>query len=389
MGNTALFTNTTSNHNTALGYAALYVGTGEKNVAIGSNVLVASTTGYHNVAIGYAAASALTTSHSNVSIGYNAAASQTTGVQNNAVGAYAGDAWTTANYNNAFGYGALSSACGDHNTAFGHGAGISITGGQNTAVGSNAMVNATSVDYNTAVGYMSLNDCTTGNYNTAVGWQAGEDITTGEHNTFIGREVGRYHTTGSLNTAIGNIAYGWSQNPTTGVRNIHIGYATNPAASDTNAELVINTDSNGATGKGSATGFFKGFGSGIYQSNNSASWSTTSDERIKKNIVDNNIGLDAIKQIRVRNFEYRTQDEITDFENPASAVVDTPGTQLGVIAQEIETILPDTVQTCDTGVKSVTPDNITWHLVNAVKELSAKNDALAAEVASLKTQINN
>ena len=28
-------------------------------------------------------------------------------------------------------------------------------------------------------------------------------------------------------------------------------------------------------------------------------------------------------------------------------------------------------------------------LVNAIKELSAKNDALAAEVASLKSQINN
>ena len=28
-------------------------------------------------------------------------------------------------------------------------------------------------------------------------------------------------------------------------------------------------------------------------------------------------------------------------------------------------------------------------LVNAVKELSAKNDELAAEIASLKTQINN
>ena len=28
-------------------------------------------------------------------------------------------------------------------------------------------------------------------------------------------------------------------------------------------------------------------------------------------------------------------------------------------------------------------------MINAIKELSAKNDALAAEVASLKTQINN
>ena len=367
----------------------LYAVTGEKNVAVGSNCLSAATTGYNNVAVGYAAGTALTTAHSTTFVGLNAGAAITTGVQNTGIGAYALDGITTQSYCTAVGVSALSVACGNHSTAVGHGAGMVMTGGQNTCIGSNSMVNVTSGNYNTAVGYQSMNDSTTGNYNTAFGWQAGEDITTGEHNTFVGREVGRYHTTGSLNTAIGNIAYGWSTNPTTGTRNIHIGYATNPAASDTNAELCVNVSANGATGKGSATGFFRGFTSGIYQENNSASWSTTSDERIKKNIVDNNIGLDAIKQIRVRNFEYRTQDEITDFENPASAVVDTPGTQLGVIAQEIETILPDTVQTCDTGVKSVNPDNITWHLVNAVKELSAKNDALAAEVASLKSQINN
>ena len=72
-----------------------------------------------------------------------------------------------------------------------------------------------------------------------------------------------------------------------------------------------------------------------------------------------------------------------------SAVVDKEGTQLGVIAQEIETILPDVVKTESTGIKRVDSDNLTWYLVNAVKELSAKNDALAAEVEQLKSQLNN
>ena len=69
--------------------------------------------------------------------------------------------------------------------------------------------------------------------------------------------------------------------------------------------------------------------------------------------------------------------------------MDKEGLQLGVIAQEIETILPDVVNTESTGCKSVNSDNITWYLVNAVKELSAKNDALAAEVEQLKSQLNN
>ena len=114
----------------------------------------------------------------------------------------------------------------------------------------------------------------------------------------------------------------------------------------------------------------------MYQGNNSSTWSTTSDIRIKKNIVDNDIGLKEILQLKVKNFEYRLPEEIED-EKIASRAVASPGTKVGVIAQEVEDILPDIVETHEaTGVKSVDPDNLTWYLVNAVKELSAENTAL-------------
>ena len=98
--------------------------------------------------------------------------------------------------------------------------------------------------------------------------------------------------------------------------------------------------------------------------------------------MDNNIGLDAIEKIRVRNFEYRTKDEITDFDNVNAVVVEKEGVQLGVIAQEIKEYLPEIVKEETTGALKVDPDNITWYLVNAVKELSA-------EVEQLKSQLNN
>ena len=63
-----------------------------------------------------------------------------------------------------------------------------------------------------------------------------------------------------------------------------------------------------------------------------------------------------------------------------SAVIEKEGTQLGVIAQEIEGVLPEVVETQTTGVKTVNPDNLTWYLVNAVKELSAENNALKARL---------
>ena len=65
-----------------------------------------------------------------------------------------------------------------------------------------------------------------------------------------------------------------------------------------------------------------------------------------------------------------------------SAVVEDKELQLGVIAQELEKVLPECVKTQSTGIKTVDSDNLTWYLINAVKELSA-------EVNSLKEQLNS
>ena len=174
----------------------------------------------------------------------------------------------------------------------------------------------------------------------------------------LGRYSGKNITTGTYNTTIGN------DNSTSAV-----GAAF---------QIVIG---HGQVGKGDSTAIIAG---AAYQGNNSSTWSTTSDERIKKNIVDNTTGLDAINQVQVRNFEYRTEDEIIDFDNPKSAVVNKQGVQLGVIAQEIQSILPDMVKEESTGVLSVNPDNMTWHLVNAVKELSAQVNVLTARISELE-----
>ena len=86
--------------------------------------------------------------------------------------------------------------------------------------------------------------------------------------------------------------------------------------------------------------------------------------------------------MRVRNFKYRTEEEIEGL--PSNQVIKKEGLQLGVIAQEIQKVLPDCVEELSTGVLQVNPDNITWYLVNAVKELSAKCDSLQNEINTLK-----
>jgi len=265
----------------------------------------------------------------------------------------------TGSSNTGIGFAALQSiSSGYNNTGVGVGAGNGITTGlYNNVFGTNALNNTTTGSYNSAFGSGALQNNTTASNNTAVGYQAGYSITTGTSNVCLG--------------------YGAGYNITTGFNNIIIGLNSNPnAASDTNTIVI------GAAigGKGSNTGFLSPNGGGVYQGNNSSSWSTTSDQRLKKNIVDNTVGLDAINKIQVRNFEYRTADEVTDL--PKEQAIDIKGVQLGAIAQELALVLPDCVKTESTGVMSVDASNITWHLINAVKELSAEVNALKAKLGA-------
>ena len=171
-------------------------------------------------------------------------------------------------------------------------------------------------------------------------------------------------------------------NLTLGARNIFVGFGSQASGAAVADEIVIGTNS--PTGKGANTGFITPNGGACYQGNNSASWSTTSDFRLKKNIVDNTEGLDKIVQIRVRNFEYRLPEEVTELD-PECAIPKT-GVQLGVIAQELREVFPDCVKEETTGVISVDSDNIFWHMINAIKDLKAIVDAQAVEIAKLKAR---
>jgi hypothetical protein len=234
----------------------------------------------------------------------------------------------------------------------------------------------TTANYNSAHGAYSLHYCTTGSANTASGYYSLLSCTTGGNNTAMGYYAGYGITTGTANVLLGQQAGYQSAGLTTGVGNICLGAYSDVAASANNYEIVIGYNTQG---KGSSTGFINPNGGGVYQGNNSSSWSTTSDRRLKKNIVDNNDGLAKINQLRVRNFEYRTEDEV-DPELPKSAAIKAPGVQLGVIAQEIQKVLPECVKQESTGVLSVDSDRLIWHLVNAVKELSAEVNALKAKL---------
>ena len=209
---------------------------------------------------------------------------------------------------------------------------------------------------------------------------------TGSSNIAIGGDAASGLTSGAVNIAIGRDAL---QTLTTGSYNTHIGYATNAGSSSRASSIVICSGSNGVTDKGDNTGFIApnaaGAGGAVYQGNNSANWSTTSDRRLKKNIVDNNVGLTAITQVRIRNFEYKLPEEITELSQ--DCVISNTGVQLGVIAQELQEVLPNCVKTESTGVMSIDSSNLTWHMINAIKDLKALNDTQAATITALTARI--
>jgi hypothetical protein len=284
----------------------------------------------------------------NTAVGGSALAATATGGANTAVGQTALNATTSGANNTGIGVASLL-----NNT----------TGATNSALGVSSLRNNTSGSYNVAFGVSALESNTTADNNTAVGYQAGYAVTTGAQNTCIGRESGKNITTGGNNTCIG--------------------YNNSLAAANNSASIII-TAGGGDTGKGSSTGYISPGGGGVYQGNNSTLWSITSDQRLKKNIVDHTEGLDKIVQLRVRNYEYRLPEEVTELE-PQNAI-GIKGVQLGLIAQELAEVLPDCVKTESTGVMSVDATNITWHMINAIKDLKALNDSLTARIVALESK---
>ena len=102
----------------------------------------------------------------------------------------------------------------------------------------------------------------------------------------------------------------------------------------------------------------------------SGAWSG-SDERWKKNIVTLNNSLDKIMRLRGVSHEWRVD------EFPELNFIN--GTQLGLIAQEAELVVPEVVTTGEDGFKGISYEKLVPVLIEAVKELKVEGDELRVE----------
>ena len=347
-GMTALDAITTGDNNAVFGYAAATaLDSGVENTAIGRGAMQSATSASYNTCVGNNAGNALSSGDLyNVLVGHGAGLSITSGNRNIAIGVSAMDGFDTETHNLGIGVAAL---------------GGSIAGGEyNVAIGNYALDALTSADYNVAVGYNCMTNLTTGGYNHAIGRFAGDAVTDETFSVYIGYNAGDDYT---------------------GSQSIMIGSYTRHASSGNDEANAICIGHSVNTGRGNQ----------IHLGNTSmtaikgqVSFSTYSDERIKRDIVDGDLGLEFIEKLKPRKFKRKEPKEYADLFGEANkAPIKDEEKELvfdGLIAQEVE-------QTCkelgvtfsgheisqNTGNKqSIQYETLVVPLIKAVQELSAK-----------------
>jgi hypothetical protein len=250
---------------------------------------------------------------------------------------------------------------GQNNVAIGVVALSSDVGGSRTvAIGRGALEN------------QNMGSSDTNSHNTAVGYGAGASVTTGTGNTLIGANAG--------------------DGITTGASNVVVGYLAETSANSVSAEIVLGP---GVTGSGASTVTF-GSGSGKISNafTSNATWTQSSDERLKTDIQADTLGLSFIKRLNPVTYKWKPSNEIDQSlpyykeENER----DTDVVMHGLVAQEVKAAL-DT-EGVDTfagwgvgldGVQVISREMFVSPLIKAVQELSAQVTALQAEVNTLKS----
>jgi len=342
LGDTALDSLSTGARNTAIGSSALTANNTNDNTALGFSALSASTSDA-NVAIGTYALNSNTTGNSNVSVGRSALLSDTTGSNNTGLGRDALRSNTTANNNTAVGYQSLySNTTGSVNVAIGFSAGKSnTTGSSSVIVGDEAgFTNTTSVS-NVYVGRQS-GYYATGGENTFVGNSAGVFVSSGQKNTILGRYSGDQGGL-DIRTSSNNIV-------------LSLVCLINNGSNGTYQPFVFE---NGGTNRGS-----------IQTTTSGTSYFTSSDYRMKENVVDLTGATARLNQLAPKRFNF-----IGDDSNPT---VD------GFLAHEAQTVVPEAVSGAHNEVdadgnpvyQQIDQSKLVPLLVATIQELEARITAL-------------
>ena len=289
----------------------------------------------------------------------------------------------SANYKICIGPDAGRYGSARHNNVF-----IGVGAGKGASSGT---VNGQS---NVCVGQYTAQDLTTGSSNTCLGPNAGENLTTGNHNVIIG-SCGRSVQNSENSTIIGKSA-GYSI--TQSSQSVILGHgASGETLQGDAADNQLFIARQGYGGGSSGTWIYGNSSGQCQQGGGSSSWYTGSDERYKDFLGKYPRGLAEINGLQVQNFKWKNEENMPSIAFNYAGSYCGPEidgkTRIGVGAQSCEALIPEAVNKLEPaelekgGNHMLTLDNdpIFWAMVNAIQELSAKNDALTARVTALES----
>ncbi len=358
------------------------------------------------IGIGFESLKALTSGAGNIAIGFEAGKTIAGGSSNTIVGHQAADDIGSADNNTTIGFQAMTAANSgdaDDNTCVGYQAGdVILAGSDNTCIGSSTDPSAHGGVNQTVIGY-----ATTG--------QADNSVTLGNASVtavYMAQDSGAKVYAGGLGIGTTTVPHGGVGVGLVSIEGANADLPTGPNMSFTTAtddfplmvlqnyqhddvSIVFDAYHDGSAWKSSdasnfmiqkiTNAFTMQYDSGI-TAGSALTWNVgfsmatngnitgthgdyhvSSDERLKKDIVTIPNALDKVLALRGVNFKWKAGDD--------------ESLMMGMIAQEVEAIIPEVVHTQDTeeAIKSVEYPFLVGVLVEAVKELSAKVEALEAK----------
>ncbi|MHC1703650.1 MAG: tail fiber domain-containing protein [Tenuifilaceae bacterium] len=410
---------------------------GQYNIFIGYQA-GANTTGYHEDMYP-------TDGDNNIFIGYRAGFSNTTGEQNMYLGAFSGEMNSNGESNTYVGAESGRNNTGYGNTLIGAQAGAywqSNAGYKNTFIGSMCGWSNSSGNGNVFIGRECGTNNTSGYDNVFIGHLAGSNNSTGYGNVYIGSKAGWtyngtnkliIHNTDVVDEASSTLIFGdFSAKTLRFNANVGINVAPNSSklySFDNRTTTVddpavlgehaLNTTGWGIGVKGiggymgvygvsSVTGTGSRYGVYGYAAGGSTNYAgyfagnvtvtgtftNSSDKNLKKNITPLNGALKKIMRLQGVTYDWKTESELSDVRNNSKSSkrdkeainhFNFPkGSQIGVIAQDVEKVLPELVQTDEDGLKSVDYVKIVPVLIEAIKEQQKQIEKLTEEVEALK-----
>jgi Chaperone of endosialidase len=424
--------------NVAVGYEALSV-----------NQPTSSSNGINNTAVGYQAGKANTIGTNNTFIGNYAGEVNTTGSNNATLGYQAGNNITTGSNNIAIGYQAqVPTATANNQLSIGNWI-YGVSG--NIGIGTTSPTNSLDVEGRMAIGSSYAGTRTAPTNGLIVEGNVGINNYDGGSqysSPTYSLSINRNHTDAGSNTPIGLLAYnngtspstmgaaslhfqtargtyaaptamvadgllgvigmggydgsGFSfpnhtsiearaaQNWTTTAKGTYWSFYTTPNGTTTNAERM-RINHNGNIGIACTAPQYRLHVVGDIAAQGgtlraaSATVSTTltacSDVRFKQNITPLSNALDNVMKMQGVTYDWRVKEFPNRYFNHKK--------QIGIIAQEVEKIYPELVETDEEGYRSVDSSKLTPILVEAVKDLKKENDGLKKENEDLKSEIKS